>query len=106
MNGCTAKRMSEQSTLHSGTICASLLCFENEVNPNDYYKNEPLIYELTSEYMRSSRFKDCVKAFVEYGLNFEDKILLSVLLDDAKSLDDQLSNNHEAISRKYTIRCA
>ena len=81
-------------------------CFSNGVNPNDHFNGEPLIYELTSEYTRTSRFKDCVLAFVEYGLDFEDKILLSVLLDDAKSLDDQLTNKPKSISQKYTLRCA
>lgn len=81
-------------------------CFENGVRPNDYFKNEPLIYELTSEYTRTSRFKDCIKAFVDYGLDFDEKILLSVLLDDAPSLDSQLNDNPEVIKRKYTLRCA
>ncbi len=81
-------------------------CFSQGVNPNEYFKNEPLIYELTSEYTRTSRFKDCVKAFVDYGLEFEDKILLSVLLDDATSLGLQIIKNPEAISKKYTLRCA
>ena len=47
-----------------------------------------------------------MKAFVDYGLEFEDKILLSVLLDDANSLDIQISNNPEAILKKYSLRCA
>jgi hypothetical protein len=80
-------------------------CFENGVSPNDYFKNEPLIYELTSEYMRSSRFKDCVKAFVDYGLNFEDKLLLSVLLDDATSLNNQLEIFPDGVQKLYTLRC-
>jgi hypothetical protein len=81
-------------------------CFSNGVNPNDYFKNEPLIYELTSEYTRTSRFKDCVRAFVDHGLDFKDKILLSVLLDDAKSLDSQLRNDPGAVKKEYTLRCA
>lgn len=81
-------------------------CFENGVNPNDYFRGEPLIYELTSEYTRTSRFKDCIKLFVDYGLQFDDKILLSVLLDDAPSLTSQLNENSEAVKRKYTLRCA
>ncbi len=81
-------------------------CFSNGVNPNEHFNGEPLIYELTSEYTRTPRFKDCVKAFVEHGLDFEDKILLSVLSDDAKSLDDQLTDNPKSISKKYTLRCA
>jgi len=81
-------------------------CFEHGVNPNDLFNNEPLIYELTSEYLRSSRFKNCVKAFLDYGLIFEDKLLLAVLLDDAQSLDAQLKTNPGAIDKRYTLRCA
>ena len=81
-------------------------CFENGVNPNDDYNNVPLIYELTSEYARGPAFKDCVKAFVDYGLNFEDKILLAVLMDDAVSLSEQLNNNPDAVEKIYTLRCA
>jgi hypothetical protein len=57
-------------------------CFSHGINPNYLCKGEPLIYELTSEYTRTSRFKDCVKAFVDQWLEFEDKILLAVLLND------------------------
>ena len=81
-------------------------CFANGVNPNDHFRNEPLIFELTSEYTRSPRFKDCVKAFVDHGLDFNDRILLSVLLDDAKSLDTHLPNDVGAIEKEYTLRCA
>ena len=81
-------------------------CFSRGINPNDYFRNEPLIYELISEYTRSPGFKNCVKAFVEYGLRFDDEILLSVLLDDARSLELQISNNPQAVSKKYTLRCA
>jgi ankyrin repeat protein len=81
-------------------------CFSNSINPNDYYNNEPLIYELTSEYLRSSRFKDCVKAFIDYGLIFDDKALLSVLLDDAQSLEKSLKTNPEISDKRYRLRCA
>jgi len=49
-------------------------CFSQGISSNDNFREEPLIYELTSEYTRTPRFKDCVKAFVDYGLIFEDKI--------------------------------
>jgi len=81
-------------------------CFNNGVNPNDLYNNIPLIYELTSEYARTSRFKDCVKAFVEQGLNFDDEALLAVLLDDAGRLAICLAGNPAIINRKYTLCCA
>ncbi len=78
-------------------------CFSNGVNPNDYYKNEPLIFELTSEYTRTSRFKDCVKAFVEHGLNFNDKALQAVLLDDFDSLDAELNARPGIVEKRYTL---
>lgn len=81
-------------------------CFSHGVNPNDLYKNEPLIYELTSEYTRTPRFKDCVKAFVDNGLIFDDNILLSVLLDDVRNLDSMLKDNPDAVNRKYSLRSA
>lgn len=81
-------------------------CFQNGVSPNDYYRNEPLIYELTSEYTRSPKFKDCVKTFVDHGLSFADKLLLPVLLNDAHSLSAQLSRSPEGVTKKYTLRCA
>lgn len=81
-------------------------CFAGGINPNEYFRKEPLIYELTSEYTRSPRFKDCVKAFVDYGLEFEDKPLLAVLLDNAAELTLLLEKNSEAISKKYSLRCA
>lgn len=81
-------------------------CFANGVNPNDHFKGEPLIYELTSEYARGPKFKECVKAFVDHGLVFEDKILLSVLVDDATALDLQIKKDPEAVRRKFSLRCA
>jgi hypothetical protein len=81
-------------------------CFANGINPNDHFRGEPLLYELTSEYTRSPRFKDCVKAFVDHGLEFDDKILLAVLLDDAGYLSDLLRNEPSGVSNKYTLRCA
>ena len=81
-------------------------CFAGGINPNECFRNEPLIYELTSEYTRSPRFKDCVKAFVDHGLEFDDKLLLAVLLDNAAELTQLLEKNPEAISKKYSLRCA
>ena len=81
-------------------------CFEHGVSPNDQFRNEPLIYELTSEYLRSSRFKNCVKAFVDHGSLFEDKLLLSVLLDDATTLEQLLNKDPGAVNKRYILRCA
>ncbi|MCW3088959.1 MAG: hypothetical protein JWP81_28 [Ferruginibacter sp.] len=96
--------MAVQIELHS--VEGIRKCFSKGVNPNDLFNGEPLIYELTSEYTRTPRFKDCVKAFVEYGLHFEDKILLSVLLNDAKTLDELITSTPNSILKRYTLRCA
>jgi hypothetical protein len=61
---------------------------------------------LISEYPRGPKFKECVKAFVDYGLDFEDKALLAVLLDDNDSLDAILRNNPRKVNNKYSFDCA
>jgi hypothetical protein len=81
-------------------------CFSNGVSPNELFRGEPLIYELTSEYARGPKFKECIKAFVDHGLVFEDRVLLSVLLDDAKSLESFISRDKTIIKKEYTLRCA
>jgi ankyrin repeat protein len=81
-------------------------CFQNGLNPNDLFNNQPLIYELISEYTRSPKFKDCVKVFLEYGLQFDDKALLSVLCNDGSALALQLKSDPEIVKRRYVLRCA
>ncbi len=81
-------------------------CFENGVSPNQHYKDRPLIEELTSEYTRTSRFKDCVKTFVDYGMQFDDKALLAVLLDDSSALQKLILENPEIVTNRYTLKCA
>jgi len=81
-------------------------CFENGISPNDHFKNRPLIYELLSEYPRGPQFKECVRVFVEYGLQFDDKILLAVLMDDPVALASLLDNDPNAMNNKYTLDCA
>jgi Ankyrin repeat len=81
-------------------------CFENGVSPNDYFRNRPLIYELITEYPRGPKFKECIKVFAEYGLDFDDKVLLAVLMDDAASLNTLLTKNPESLKNQYTFDCA
>ncbi|MGK2861693.1 MAG: ankyrin repeat domain-containing protein [Chitinophagaceae bacterium] len=81
-------------------------CLAQGIDPNGHFRGQPLIYELTSEYTRSPRFKDCVKTFIEHGLEFADKILLAVLSDDAAWLDQQLNDKPVAFLKKYSLRCA
>lgn len=80
-------------------------CFEKGVNPNEVVKGKPLVYELINMYSRGPLFKECIKAFVDYGLDFEDKVLLAVLTDDATLLDAQLSADTGALQKKYSFDC-
>jgi hypothetical protein len=90
--------------LHSATGISE--CFRNGVDPNLLYKNEPLLYELTSGYTRSQSFSDCVRSFVDAGVIVEHRLLLSVLLNDSKGLEEQLRVTPLGAEKKYTLRCA
>lgn len=81
-------------------------CFANGVNPNDYYKGKPLIYELITQYPRGPKFKECVKAFAEHGLVMDDKALLAVLMDDAVALDLILINHPATAHSRHSFDCA
>lgn len=98
------EKIIEDIELHS--VAGIKECFANGVDPNAVHKGEPLIYELTSEYMRSDNFKHCVRAFVDGGLEFDDKLLLAVLLDDANTLESMVKADPAAIQRPYTLRSA
>lgn len=78
-------------------------CFENGVDPNQVVNGRPLIYELINMYLRSPRFKDCIQAFVDHGLQFDDKLLLAVLLDDGITLGKLLSDNKDLVQKKYSL---
>lgn len=80
-------------------------CFENGINPNDYWNNKPLIYELINEYPRGPEFSESVRAFIEYGLQFEDKTLLAVLANDPVKLEQQLKLHPASIHQTYTFNC-
>ena len=98
------KKIIGEIELHSVTGIEE--CFRHGVSPNDRFRGEPLIYELTSEYTRSPNFKKCVKAFVDHGLIFDDKALLAILLDDSGALRRLLENDTEIVRKVYTLRCA
>ena len=80
-------------------------CFENGISPNQLYNDKPLIYDLINMYTRGPAFKQCIKTFVEYGLRFDDQVLLSVLLDDAVLLDMQLAANKDVLVKNFSLDC-
>lgn len=81
-------------------------CFAAGLNPNDKYKGRPLIEELLSEYTRSPRFSDCVKTFLNHGLEIDDPALLAVLTNDAALLEQYLHEDPDRINRRYSFRAA
>ncbi|HRD06322.1 MAG: ankyrin repeat domain-containing protein [Saprospiraceae bacterium] len=80
-------------------------CLDQGLSPNEIVDGRPLVDELINMYFRSPLFKICMQTLVENGLQFEDKILLAVLTDDAISLEQQLKAKPEAIYNKYTLPC-
>lgn len=81
-------------------------CFQNGVSPNSTFRNEPLLHELTSEYGRGPSFRQCVKAFVDHGLRYDNASLLAVLLDDADALHKLIEVTPSLVSERLTLRCA
>ena len=80
-------------------------CFEKGISPNQVINGKPLIYELINMYTRGPAFKKCVQAFVDYGLEFDDKPLLAGLLDDSASLDHLLTADKEILQKQYSLHC-
>lgn len=81
-------------------------CFENGIDPNQFFQGKPLFEQLTSEYTRSPRFSNCVKAFVDFGLQFKDQALLAVLLNDSERLETLIEHDLNLVHQTYTLRCA
>ena len=61
--------------------------FREGGDPNELHEGIPLFTTMVEMYTRSPRFKECIQAFVDAGLVFENQSLLAVLLDDAKKLE-------------------
>lgn len=81
-------------------------CFQNGIDPNQQFRDRPLIYELISQYTRTDRFRHCFKIFIEYGLQFNDQLLLSVLTDEVDMLQRALEENAEQVHKTYTLPVA
>ncbi|MFT3747096.1 MAG: ankyrin repeat domain-containing protein [Agriterribacter sp.] len=56
-------------------------------------------------YLRGPAFKDCIKVFVDFGVKFDDEVLLAVLLDDSSLLERYLNKNKELVFKTYSLDC-
>jgi len=78
--------------------------FEQGGNPNELLADgTPLFKTMVEMYTRTPRFKDCVKAFIDAGLEFEDKALLAVFIDDARQLEKLMGTNSGITSKTYSF---
>jgi hypothetical protein len=71
-------------------------------DPNEIHDGMPLFKTMVEMYTRTPRFKDCVKAFIDAGLIFDDQALLAVLIDDAESLAELIKSDSDIISKTYS----
>ncbi|MCJ8210714.1 ankyrin repeat domain-containing protein [Mucilaginibacter sp. RS28] len=76
--------------------------FEEGGNPNEVHDGVPLFTTMVEMYLRSPRFKTCVRTFINYGLEFDDDALLAVLADDAEKLENLIQADSEIIHRTYS----
>jgi len=72
-------------------------------DPNEVHDGVPLFTTMVEMYFRSPRFKDCVQAFIDAGLKFDEEELLAVLTDEAEKLAALIANNPSIISKTYSL---
>jgi ankyrin repeat protein len=77
--------------------------FEEGGNPNEVHSGMPLFTTMVEMYTRTPRFKDCVKVFIEHGLEFEDKALLAVLTDNAVKLEEIVTYDPAMTAQTYRL---
>ncbi len=77
--------------------------FEDGGDPSEVHDGIPLFTTMVEMYTRTPRFNDCIKAFIDYELQFEDKALLAVLTNDAEKLEELISNDPPIASNIYTL---
>jgi hypothetical protein len=72
-------------------------------SPNDPLPDGMPVFKMMIEmYTRTPRFKDCIKAFIDAGLVFDDRALLAVFLDDARALETIVNIDQSIITKKYS----
>jgi hypothetical protein len=77
--------------------------FEEGGDPNEVHNGVPLFSTMIEMYTRTPRFKECVKLFVQAGLQYEDMPLLYVLLDDAGKLKETIHDDRSILTKQYLL---
>src|ERR1700730_15845881 len=68
-------------------------------SPNEQHNGIPLFTSLVEMYLRSPRFSDCVRVFIENGLEFDDPALLAVLANDSPGLERLIETNLHLVDK-------
>ncbi|GGB02887.1 ankyrin repeat domain-containing protein [Mucilaginibacter rubeus] len=77
--------------------------FNKGGSPNEVHDGMPVFTMMVEMYARSLRFKECVQAFIDAGLEYEDKALLAVLADDEEMLKQALTIEPSAVNKTYSL---
>jgi len=78
--------------------------FDEGGDPNGVFADGMPIFTMMIEmYTRTPRFKDCVQQFINAGLEYNDKALLAVFIDDAKKLNELISADDSIVSKTYSV---
>ena len=77
--------------------------FKEGGSPNDIQEGIPVFTTMAEMYTRSARFKECVAAFIDNGLKFEDQALLAVLTDNHRKLDELIMQDPSLVSKPYSL---
>jgi hypothetical protein len=77
--------------------------FRKGGDPNEIHDGTPLFATLVEMYTRTPRFKECVRAFVQSGLDFENQSLLAVFLDDAMKLEEMIFASPAVIDEIFSF---
>ena len=75
--------------------------FDRGGNPNDIINGTPLFKIMVEMYLRSQKFKDCIRLFIKYGLNYEDSALLAILSEEPNRLEEALKLDASLVNKRY-----
>jgi hypothetical protein len=77
--------------------------FDNGGDPNEIQNGVPLFTTMVEMYLRSPRFKDCVKTFRNNGLRFAESAMLAVLSDNETELKQLIQDDPALVHKKYSV---
>ncbi|XHR96537.1 ankyrin repeat domain-containing protein [Mucilaginibacter sp. UC70_90] len=77
--------------------------FNKGGSPNEVHDGMPVFTMMVEMYARGPRFKECVQAFIDAGLEYEDKALLAVLAHDEEMLNQALTIDPSAVNKTYSL---